>query len=148
MYRRIIHLVQPQNFAKTKISYPLIHTSTCAYQGIRNVCFPENLACVLNEWSQAKRGREKSYFELALYCITSRNSQNHHLQQPKNFRKLTLYEIFSKSFTKKVGVLNAIKCVYVSYITIITINTFNYNWDFINYIIFIFYFILYFINKI
>ena len=30
-----------QNFRKTNISYPLIRTRTCAYQGIRNVCFSE-----------------------------------------------------------------------------------------------------------
>ena len=27
---------------KTNISYPLIHNHTCAYQGVRNVCFLEN----------------------------------------------------------------------------------------------------------
>ena len=27
------------------ISYPLIRTRMCAYQGVRNVCFSENLAC-------------------------------------------------------------------------------------------------------
>ena len=31
--------------AKTNISYPLIRTRTSAYQGVRNVCFSENLAC-------------------------------------------------------------------------------------------------------
>ena len=34
-----------QIFWKTNISYPLIRTLTCAYQGVRNVCFSENLAC-------------------------------------------------------------------------------------------------------
>ena len=33
-----------QIFRKMKISYPMIHTRTCAYQGVRNVCFLENLA--------------------------------------------------------------------------------------------------------
>ena len=28
-----------QIFRKTNISYPLIRTRTCAYQGVRNVCF-------------------------------------------------------------------------------------------------------------
>ena len=32
-------------FRRTNISYPLIHTHTCAYQGVRNVCFSENLSC-------------------------------------------------------------------------------------------------------
>ena len=30
-------------FRKTNISYPLILTRTCAYQGVRNVHFSENL---------------------------------------------------------------------------------------------------------
>ena len=33
-----------QIFRKTNIFYPLIHKRTCAYQGVRNVCFWENLA--------------------------------------------------------------------------------------------------------
>ena len=34
-----------QIFRKTNISYPLIRTRKCAYQGVRNVRFSENLAC-------------------------------------------------------------------------------------------------------
>ena len=34
-----------QIFRKTNISYPLIRTRTCAYQGVRNVRFSKNLAC-------------------------------------------------------------------------------------------------------
>ena len=34
-----------QIFPKTKISYPLISTRTCAYQRVRNVRYSENLAC-------------------------------------------------------------------------------------------------------
>ena len=34
-----------QIFRKTNISYPLIRTRMCAYQGVRNVRFSENLAC-------------------------------------------------------------------------------------------------------
>ena len=30
---------------KMIISYPLICTRLCAYQGVRYVCFPENLTC-------------------------------------------------------------------------------------------------------
>ena len=44
----IIHLVRTQNFPKTSISYPLIRTHTCAYQGVRNVSFSENFAYVLD----------------------------------------------------------------------------------------------------
>ena len=34
-----------QNFRKTNISYPLIRTRTCVYQGVRNVCFSEISEC-------------------------------------------------------------------------------------------------------
>ena len=34
-----------QIFRKTNISYSLIRTLRCAYQGVRNVCFSENLMC-------------------------------------------------------------------------------------------------------
>ena len=34
-----------QIFQKPNISYPLIHTRTCAYQRERNVDFSENLVC-------------------------------------------------------------------------------------------------------
>ena len=34
---------------KTNISYPLIRTRTCAYQGVKNVSFSEDFAYVLNE---------------------------------------------------------------------------------------------------
>ena len=33
-----------QIFRKTNISFPLIRTRMCVYQGVRNVCFSENLA--------------------------------------------------------------------------------------------------------
>ena len=39
-------------FRKTNISYPLIRTRTCAYQGLRNVSCSENFAHVLNGWTQ------------------------------------------------------------------------------------------------
>ena len=32
-----------QIFRKANIYYPLIRTGKCAYQGVKNVCFPENL---------------------------------------------------------------------------------------------------------
>ena len=34
-----------QIFRKVSISYRLIHTRTCAYQGKGNVCFLEDLTC-------------------------------------------------------------------------------------------------------
>ena len=50
----IIHLVRSKTFRKTKISYPLIRTPMCVYQGVRNVSFSENFAYVLNECSLIK----------------------------------------------------------------------------------------------
>ena len=43
----VIYLVRTQNFQKTNISYPLIHTRICAYQGVLNVSFSETFAYVL-----------------------------------------------------------------------------------------------------
>ena len=48
--RRIWRLVFQENkahliFRKTNISYLLLRRRTCAYQGVRNVGFSENLAC-------------------------------------------------------------------------------------------------------
>ena len=37
-----------QIFRKMNISNPLIHTHTCAYQGVRNVHFSGNLACFVS----------------------------------------------------------------------------------------------------
>ena len=34
---------------KTSISNPLIRARTCAYQGVRNINFSKNFACILNE---------------------------------------------------------------------------------------------------
>ena len=36
--------------ASNNIANPLIRTLTCAYQGVRNVSFPENFAYVLDGW--------------------------------------------------------------------------------------------------
>ena len=60
----IIHLLRTENFSKTNISYPNIRTSTCAYQGVRNVSFPENFAYVLNESSLTTSSRR----QLSLNC--------------------------------------------------------------------------------
>ena len=46
----IIHLVSTENVPKkTNIFSPLIRTHTCAYQGVRNICFSENFAYILHE---------------------------------------------------------------------------------------------------
>ena len=43
--KRVFQEKARQIFRKTNISYPLIRTRTCVYQGVRNVRFSENLAC-------------------------------------------------------------------------------------------------------
>ena len=42
-------------FRKTNISYPLIRTRRCAYQGVGNVSYSENFAYVLHEWAPSKK---------------------------------------------------------------------------------------------
>ena len=41
-------------FWRTNMSYPLIYARTCAYQGVKNICFLRNFAYVLNERSTVK----------------------------------------------------------------------------------------------
>ena len=48
-------------FWKTNISNSVIRTRTCAYQGVRNVSFPENFVYVLNGWPQYIRLFDKGY---------------------------------------------------------------------------------------
>ena len=38
-------------FQKANISYPLIRTGACMFQGVRNVSFSENFSNLINEWS-------------------------------------------------------------------------------------------------
>ena len=49
-------------FRKTNISYPLLRTWTCLYQGVKNVSFSENFANVINKlsltWPSTKAYRE------------------------------------------------------------------------------------------
>ena len=47
-------------FRKTIISCLLIRTRTCAYQGVKNVSFPENFAYALNESSLSKTESNES----------------------------------------------------------------------------------------
>ena len=46
-------------FRKTSISYPLIRTYTCVYQGVRNVSFSEDFVNILNECSPSIQRRWK-----------------------------------------------------------------------------------------
>ena len=50
-------------FRKTNISYTLIRTHLCAYQGVRNVSFSENFANVINEWSLKNSFMGKVFLE-------------------------------------------------------------------------------------
>ena len=51
IFSKIFYLEVTENSQKTNISYSLIRTRTCAYLGVRNVCFSENFAHVLNDYS-------------------------------------------------------------------------------------------------
>ena len=42
---RLLQENKSRQFPKNNISYPLIRTRTCAYQGVRNGSFSENLVC-------------------------------------------------------------------------------------------------------
>ena len=74
----VIHLVVRKTFWKFNISYPLIYTRTCAYQGVTNISFSENFACVINERSLCKKfaitffGRW-SYLLLLSFFISTEN---------------------------------------------------------------------------
>ena len=48
----VIHFVHMQNFPKANISYFLMRTHTCVYQGVRNVSFLETFAYKPSEWPQ------------------------------------------------------------------------------------------------
>ena len=54
---------------KLNISYHLIHRPTCVYHGVRNVSFSENLAYVLNEWSQFKYNLCNCYYPIGIYLL-------------------------------------------------------------------------------
>ena len=50
LLQAIIDLVCAQNFPKTNISYLLMRTCACMYQGVRNVSSSKNFESALNEW--------------------------------------------------------------------------------------------------
>ena len=50
MYSKRNHVFS-KFFWKANISYPLIRTRTCTYQGVRNVSFSQNFAYLLSIWS-------------------------------------------------------------------------------------------------
>ena len=59
---------------KTDISNTLIRTRTCAYQGVRNVSFSENVAYVLNGWPRNGfiiYGNEFRFCKLWLKVVSS-----------------------------------------------------------------------------
>ena len=43
--KRVFQKNNTSNFRKENISYPLIRARMCAYQGVRNIRFSENLTC-------------------------------------------------------------------------------------------------------
>ena len=53
-----------KNFRKTNISYPLIRTHTCAYQGVRNISFSDNFAYVLSGWPFINQNLDTTGFHI------------------------------------------------------------------------------------
>ena len=69
-----------QNFPKTNISYLLIRTRKCAYQGVRSVSFSKDFEInVLNEWSPSwstdwtRKERKNEVFIDWLTCIVNKS---------------------------------------------------------------------------
>ena len=76
-----------QIFRKTNISYPLIPTRTCAYQGVRNVRFSE-IWCALFSWNTRFEIRPFAIL-LTIYKTDLKNS----------FRKTYLKQVFQLSLS-------------------------------------------------
>ena len=55
-------------FQKTNISYPLIRTRMCAYEGVRKVSFSKNFAYLLNGWSVFSNTKQKRFRRTA-FCL-------------------------------------------------------------------------------
>ena len=82
-------------FRKTNISYPLIRTPTCAYQGVRNVSFSENFAYVLHEWTILWK-KSSNYVFLFLQCFSNPfSNQFSHFILHENTRKPWLSYLFT-----------------------------------------------------
>ena len=75
-----------QIFRKTNIFYPLICTRTCAYQGVKNVCFLKNLAC---------NTRFAKFTRDSLFCL-------HRLESgKKEFKEPMLAKLFFRTLLSK-----------------------------------------------
>ena len=53
---------------KTNISYPLMRTHTCAYQGVRKVSFLENNTYTVNGWSHHQHGIANYHHKIVSRC--------------------------------------------------------------------------------
>ena len=86
-------------FRKTNISNPLICTSSCAYQGVRNVSFPENFAYLLNGWPLSRKNlRFLSFFSLFENSSILRTREN---TRPRFCGLKTFFKIISDRNEKK-----------------------------------------------
>ena len=66
-----------QIFRKTNIFYPLI--CTCVYQGVKNVCFSENLACFFFLETPVLRFTLLPYYQWNFICFYAQFYQNFRL---------------------------------------------------------------------
>ena len=69
-----IDLVCAKNFPKTSISYLLIRTCACMYQGVRNVSSSKNFESALNEWypnSRFTKHMELLVWEFLFFLVST-----------------------------------------------------------------------------
>ena len=76
-----------QIFRKTNISYPQIRTRTCAYQGVRNVRFSENLVCFVF--------LKNPFWDLSFCLITDDSSSTQRTERERKVKPLGLYYSYS-----------------------------------------------------
>ena len=91
----IIHLARAQNFPKTYISYPLINTRSCEYQGVRNISLWKIFANVLNEWSIRALGRGEVKADCQSNILTTITENIKESQNLGNY----IYQISETRFT-------------------------------------------------
>ena len=81
-------------FRKTNISYRLIRTRTCVYQGVRNISFSENFVYVLIEGPQSNITSTAKWCNAIQWCLFFRC-----VQLPKKHCSVVLItNTYSKKF--------------------------------------------------
>ena len=87
-----------QIFRKTNISYPLIRTRRCAYQGVRNVRFSGNLACFVF--------LKHSFWDSPFYLITDELWKPVARRKEITIRLVINHLLFYSNGSVKTAILN------------------------------------------